>query len=219
MVIVRQQDSRLPGCDPDLTVICAPLCSANSCLDRVTWTTWDGSQILAEERRPYPDNSSFLPQFGSVSYVHSLDLDHPLAVLTTKVRVLNPNWRGPFESSLTPAGAAADRSLVPANVTRIAWPAGQGVYVRPLVVEASTDPSTWLGSLLTDQQDGTGHLFRRSRYYAIRTQDGLRGKTPLGSRAGSTCMGLRVEIPFGRVIGDCDRDGIAPHSCAGWKMS
>ena len=77
--------------------------------------------------------------------MHALALDHPLAVLDaivpTGVRVLNPHWRGGFESSVTATGAGADCRTAPGGgCQKIAWPAGQAVYARPGLTGSDAAP-------------------------------------------------------------------------------
>jgi RHS repeat-associated protein len=168
VMVIARGTGRSPGCDSiSTTMPCAVLCSIGcDGQPRVTWTTWDGAQIVSEERRQFADGTII----GNVEYVHGLALDHPLAALdgnlTNGVRVLNPHWRGGFESSVTETGAGADCTIAPgAGCQKIEWPAGQAVYARPGPIARDALPYTWAGSLLTDQQDGTGQLYRRSRYY------------------------------------------------------
>jgi RHS repeat-associated protein len=175
MVIARPGGTRPPGCDTLRLQYCAALCSVSSsgdCASKVTTVVWDGNQVVREERRPYPGDPSTSPYYGTIEYVHGPQLDKPLATLdgtvSGGVRVLNPNWRGLFESSVTAAGVGADCSLIVGSCSRIAWPAGQAVYQRPLPMEAGgmgSVPIAWAGTLLTDGQDGTGQLYRRNRYY------------------------------------------------------
>src|SRR5206468_7863428 len=99
---------QLPGCTAAGMSICETLCSSEGCVNSVTRATWDGNQLIREDKVPYPDGSSTPPYYGSVEYVHALELDHPLAVLDYNMygvtRVLNPSWRGLFESSVNTDG-------------------------------------------------------------------------------------------------------------------
>lgn len=177
---------------------CVALCSGvNGCVDGVTRTQWGGDQMLSETRDTLSGSSSSI-RYGTITYLHGLDLDHPLAFLDSKVvngsQVPNPNWRGQYESSVTTAGVAADCSLAPSTLcpTRnIAFPAGYGIYLRPSPVEEGSNYTfAWAGSLVTDQQDATGNLFRRNRYYDAGTGR-FTQETPSDSHIGSSAMGMR----------------------------
>ena len=167
VLVIANKDQRPPGCDQAGISVCAALCSPNGCANTVTWQIWDGQQLIQEDRRPYENGSIAPPTYGTVQYLHGLELDKPLAMLNSDgtIRALNAHWRGVFESSVTPAGAGADCSLVTGSCPTFAWPAGQPVYARPTPVPSSTNPFTFAGTLLTDQQDATTHLYRRNRYY------------------------------------------------------
>jgi RHS repeat-associated protein len=167
---------------------------------------WDGSSILREERRPYPDGAISGVHFGIIENIHGLELDHPLAVSDqSSARVLNANWRGLFESSVTPSGDAADCSLGTGSCTHIMWPAGQPVYSRTPPVEAGTIVYTFAGNLVTDQQDASGHLFRRNRYY-----DPMAGRftqeDPIGMAGGLNVYGFAG----GNPVSYSDPFGLCP---------
>lgn len=158
-----------PAC-ATVSGICTLLCSVGPCPSTATWVMYDGDQIVQEERRAYTGNDFgdlSAPHYGIIKHVHGLELDKPLALIdqSQSIHVLNLNWRGLFESSVAPSGIGADCSLIGGTCQRVAWPAGNLVYARPAPVETNALTLTWLGSLATDQQDGTGQLYRRNRYY------------------------------------------------------
>lgn len=207
MVIGRISTPSAACTDAGLT-FCAGICVAAGCVNHVTRTQWDGDQILGEVRTDLTDG---VPNdnYGAVTYVHGLALDQPLAALggggapANGVRVLNPDWRGLFESSVATTGASADCSMPYAGCTSIAWPSGRGVYTRPGPSESASSTSfVWAGTLLTDQQDGTGQLFRRNRYY---DPDAGRftQEDPIGLGGGNNLYGfasgdpLNFSDPFG----------------------
>ena len=103
-------------------------------------------------------------------------------------RIPHTNWRGLAESSSWPDGSPADCSLMVGPCTTIAWPAGQGVYFRPVSGPAPPPVDTWVGSLASNGQDGTGQLYRRNRYY-----DPLTGRftqeDPIGLAGGLNLYG------------------------------
>ena len=215
VMVISRRAGTPPGCSG--ITFCAALCTVSGCDNTVTWTMYDGSQLVEEERRPYPDGALGGANTGIVEYVHGLELDRPLAIVNGgAVFVPNPNWRGTFESSVTPTGNGADCSLTGGTCPTIAWPAGHRVYARPVpFTNAGTITFTWLGSLATDQQDGTGQLFRRNRYYdpdAGRfTQEdpiGLAGGMNLYGFAGGDAVNFsdpfgtcKIQVGYTRVVG------------------
>src|SRR5438093_2647087 len=134
-------------------------------------------QVLFELRIPGGDSLSSTqldygtggpPYYGWLGYVHGPGLDAPLALIDGRFserRIVNANWRGLAESSVWPDGSAADCSLMSGTCTTIAWPAGQGVYFRPVPQPVGAPTATWVGSLVVNGADGTGLLYRRNRYY------------------------------------------------------
>ncbi len=131
--------------------LCHSFSGTYDCSNYTQVTVWDGDQILAEQRG------------GSVVYLHGGELDHPLELIGDS-RVVNYDWRGLGQSSRWTNGAPADCSVTTGSCTTIAWPAGQGVYYKH-VPEPSGPIPTWVGSLVTNGEDGTTLLYRRNRYY------------------------------------------------------
>ena len=137
------------------------------CVAFVQRTAWDGNQVLLEERHNGNDFGDGAPHYGTVGYVHGVGIDEPLEILDFRFsnpRIPHTNWRGLAESSSWPDGTPADCSLMGGPCTTIAWPAGQGVYFRPVSGPAPPPVDTWVGSLASNGQDGTGQLYRRNRY-------------------------------------------------------
>src|SRR5439155_1097393 len=77
---------------------------------------WDSDDILREDREPYPGYPNSSPYYGTVEYVHGLEQDKPVGAVDSQLagtsRVLNPNWRGVFESSVLPDGTKADCAIL-----------------------------------------------------------------------------------------------------------
>jgi RHS repeat-associated protein len=194
-----------PGCAAAGMTTCAPLCSV-VCIDAVTWARYDGAQLVQEERRAYPDGSVAPPAFGIVQYVSGLSLDAPLAVVRdgSALHVLTPSWRGRAESSVDATGAAMDESLVAVGgpSVRVAWPIGAAVYQRGVLTPNAALPVTWLGSAVTDQQDGTGYQYRRNRYYSPESGQ-FTQEDPIGLAGGMNLYGfaggdpVNFSDPFG----------------------
>ncbi|CAN5821292.1 hypothetical protein BH11GEM2_BH11GEM2_05720 [soil metagenome] len=194
-----------PGCATAGMTYCAPLCSV-VCIDAVTWARYDGDQLVREERRAYPDGSVAPPSFGIVQYVPGLSLDAPLAAIRdgSSLYVLTPHWRGRAESSVDATGAAKDATLaaVGGPSVRIAWPVGDAVYQRPAPMPDAALPITWMGSGVTDQQDGTGYQYRRNRYYNPESGQ-FTQEDPIGLAGGMNLYGfaggdpVNFSDPFG----------------------
>jgi uncharacterized protein RhaS with RHS repeats len=90
---------------------------------------------------------------------------------------------------------------------RIGWPStAVRSYMEKLGAEGEGD---WLGSVLTDQRDPSGFLYRRNRYY-----DPMAGRftqpDPIGLAGGINLYGFAAGDPVSRI-----RLGIRPMSLAG----
>ena len=130
-------------------------------------TVWDGDQLIAEERTSGLDQvTGGAPNYGTVRYVHLVGMDAPVAILDSRfsdARVIHYNWRGLAEMSSWTDGSGAD--VETGGSTRIAWPAGEGVYFK-----RNTDPyaglqPTWIGSLPVNGKGDAGLLYRRNRFF------------------------------------------------------
>jgi len=184
--------------------ICGPP-DPDLCTAFVQRTAWDGDQVLLEERHDGNDGGGGAPHYGTVGYVHGGGIDEPLEILDIRFstpRIPHANWRGLPESSSWPDGTPADCSIMVSPCTTIAWPAGQGVYFRPVIWPSPPPVDTWVGSLASNGQDGTGQLYRRNRYY-----DPLTGRftqeDPIGLAGGLNLYGfgggdpVNFRDPFG----------------------
>src|SRR5207249_773358 len=91
--------------------------------------------------------------------------------------------------------------------TTIDWPAGQGVYFRPVPQPVGAPTATWVGSLVVNGADGTGLLYRRNRYY-----DPASGRftqeDPIGLAGGLNLYGFAGGDPvnFSDPFGLCPTD-------------
>jgi RHS repeat-associated protein len=184
-------------------------------------TVWDGDQLLFEERHTGSDLTGGAPYYGTIGYIHGGGIDAPLWLLDTRfsdARVLNYNWRGLAESSVWPNGNPADTSLTGGDPTAISWPAGQGVYYRSSPPPGGALTPTWIGSLPSNGQDGTGMLYRRNRYY-----DPAAGRftqeDPIGLAGGLNLYGfangdpVNFSDPFG--LFECEQRGNCTQSQGG----
>jgi RHS repeat-associated protein len=192
LVISRHGTPAAALCSPAIT--CAILCNTG-CVESVTRAMWDGSAIVHEERRPYPNGALGAPHFNIIEYVHGVETDRPFASLDSRLssltRALSWTWRGLSESSTAADGSAADCSLVGGTCDLIAWQDGNAIYDRPTPTTNSAGGQTylWAGSLLLDQQDKTGQHFRRNRYYD--SQSGrFTQEDPIGLAGGMNLYGF-----------------------------
>ena len=135
-------------------------------------------------------------------------MDAPLAAIRdgSSLYVLTPHWRGRAESSVSATGAAMDASLaaVGGPSVRIAWPLGEAVYQRPAPTPDAALPVTWMGSAVTEQQDGTGYQFRRNRYYNPEAGQ-FTQEDPIGLAGGMNLYGFASGDPvnFSDPFGLC----------------
>ncbi|MBX3174976.1 MAG: RHS repeat-associated core domain-containing protein [Gemmatimonadaceae bacterium] len=145
------------------------------CQQAIVRSTWDGSQLLREKRSlggwHLPDNglegsSGPTPWFGTRRYTHAGDIDAPVMVWLDDVypRALVRNWRGSAAGAVLlhtcggVGGCRADSTTVyPA--TRV------DVLFSREYAPGVPEPNAWLGSLIDEQRDATGLLYRRNRYY------------------------------------------------------
>jgi len=177
------------------------------CPGLVDRTIWDGNQVIAEQRSSGLDAvTGGAPNFGTVRYVHLLGLDAPVAILDdrfTDARVIHYNWRGLAEASSWSNGNPADVELQGGS-TRIAWPAGEGVYMKHIIDPYAGLEVTWIGSLPANGKGDAGLLYRRNRYY-----DPASGRftqqDPIGLAGGANLYGFANGdlINFGDAFGLC----------------
>ena len=137
------------------------------CPGFVDRTVWDGDQIIAEQRSSGLDSvTGGAPNFGTVRYVHLLGIDAPVAILDNRfsdARVIHYNWRGLAEASSWSNGNPADEEL--GAGIKVAWPAGQGVYLKKGNNPNVGQDVTWIGSLPANGQGDAGLVYRRNRYF------------------------------------------------------
>jgi RHS repeat-associated protein len=178
-----------------LLALCSPQISpeCDSYLERVVW---GGADLLYEHREGGSQYTG-----GSVGYVQGGVIDQPLAQLDG--RILNPNWRGLYESSVLPNGTRGDCSLPGSGAcTTVSWPAGQGVYYIRFPVSGGGNPSTWIGSLASNGEGSTGLLYRRNRFYDPATGQ-FTQQDPIGIAGGLNQYGyaqgdpVNFSDPFG----------------------
>jgi RHS repeat-associated protein len=178
-----------------LLALCSPQISPE-CDSYVERVVWDGDDLLYEHREGGSQYTG-----GSVGYVQGGVIDQPLAQLNG--RILNPNWRGLYESSVLPNGTRGDCSLPGSGAcTTVSWPAGQGVYYIRFPVSGGANTPTWIGSLASNGEGSTGLLYRRNRFYDPATGQ-FTQQDPIGLAGGLNQYGyangdpVNFSDPFG----------------------
>ena len=176
---------------------------SSGCRSTVTRTVWDGDHILHEVRAPGTDTTYVDLEYdgpgqdafhGVVTYTHGKVIDQPLAVIKG-ASAMHPltNARGAISHGTCPDVACSQLDI---------WfPAGSallygGGATRP------TGPPSWYGSLIEDQQDGSGYQYRRNRYYDPSTGR-FTQEDPIGIAGGLNTFGyangdpVNFSDPFG----------------------
>ena len=182
------------------------------CQQALTRTVWAGSALLWEDRRPSPWTAApasldvGVPDtawYGRRRYTQGPVVDAPLAVWRGDGvgRVIFRNWRGSAAGALVRSTGNLDQTTT--------WPAAW-TDVRH-ASDARTSPPAgthWWGSLITEQRDATGLLYRRARYYDPQT--GRFTQTdPIGLAGGLNLYGYGDGDP----VNNADPFGLCP-SCA-----
>jgi RHS repeat-associated protein len=196
-----------------------PFCDApeQQCSHTIERFIWDGDQLLYELRAP-GDTSDNLEapdgtgrQYGRVAYVHARGLDAPLGVVRqnyegwkpTFLLVPHSDWRGQWEMGTQPDGTKyPDCTPSDPYCIWITWPstAVRSYYHLP----ARRNAGDWVGSILRDQRDPSGFLYRRNRYY-----DPFAGRftqpDPIGLAGGLNLYGFAAGDPvnFADPFGLC----------------
>ena len=192
------------------------------CPGFVDRTVWDGDQIIAEQRSSGLDSvTGGAPNFGTVRYVHGLGLDAPVAILDnrfTDARVIHYNWRGLAEASSWSNGNPADLEL--GAGVKVAWPAGQGVYLKKGNNPNVGQEVTWIGSLPANGQGDAGLVYRRNRFF-----DPASGRftqeDPIGIAGGLNLYGFANGDPvnFSDPFGLCKEKKLSDvFRCVAWRL-
>lgn len=179
------------------------LCTVPGCYDSTDRFVWAGDQLYQETR-------SGGPHAGTIRYVHGAGagagIDSPLMVGGI---VPHANWRGQYDSGTLPSGGASDCSLGGgAGCLQVDWPAR---YLKTYLLTQPDRVPRWYGSLIQDQRDGSGLMYRRNRYY-----DPVTGRftqeDPIGLAGGLNLYGFAAGDP----VNYTDPFGLCPECRMGW---
>jgi len=208
-----------------------PLCNQEGCESTVQRFVWDGNQLVYETRgrgadstssvaleneSPFGDGERLQPNaYGEVVYTHAGGIDRPLAVYRAGLSSSffpHANWRSLYDGATNSAGElipCKNGSWVPCSDSPdIDWPGSATSAFIGNTSEGRTTPAEWAGSLVVEQADASGLLYRRNRYY-----DPGSGRftqpDPIGLAGGLNAYGfangdpISFGDPFG-LIAECD---------------
>jgi RHS repeat-associated protein len=201
-----------PFCDPQ----------ERDCTHTIERYIWDGDQLLWELRAPGDTSDNLEVQYGSgdeyglVAYVNGGGIDAPLGIARWNhgsgsfLLVPHMDWRGQWELGTDEDGERYPECGADPNCVRIGWPStAVRSYMEKLGAEGEGD---WVGSVLRDQRDPSGFLYRRNRYY-----DPMAGRftqpDPIGLAGGINLYGfasgdpVNFADPFGLQACDWDEYG------------
>ena len=173
------------------------------CHNTLTRTVWDGNQLLYEIRTDGGPNASPLTlendgpsgvDYGVVGYVHGYGIDEPLAIDKGNWMSVIPfaDWRGHFDGGL--CGTAICTSAQIKFPQRNLFGAANSV--------ANAPAPSWYGSLIEGQEDASGYLYRRNRYFDP-SAGRFTQEDPIGLAGGNNLYGfgggdaVNFSDPFG----------------------
>jgi RHS repeat-associated protein len=201
-----------------------PLCE-NPCTEAFERYVWDGDQLLYELRSSSGSSQySSGKQYGRTGYVHGPGIDAPLAIMrkdfqsSAAIRI-NPfaNWRGQYERGNASGGWPLCTGSNGPNCISVAWPAPQA---RTFLDGVPAEAGDWVGSLIKDQRDASGLLYRRNRYYDPSTGQ-FTQEDPIGVAGGFNLYGfagadpINSADPFGLCV-DLSRPECQQRAAAGF---
>jgi RHS repeat-associated protein len=204
--------------------LCTRSIPSSECKSFVERTVWDGDQVLYEIRaRAEPEDgvstlennaTSFDPHFGRVVYTHGGGIDQPLEIVrldhtSPVIAVPHADWRGSFfmvtfdSASHAICGPVIEYASSDGGCAQIDL-----LYKATAFLDAScpacadAGPRSWWGNQLTGQQDASGLLYRRNRYYDPK-QGRFTQEDPIGLAGGLNLYGyangdpVNFSDPFG----------------------
>jgi len=198
-----------------------PYCDTQErdCTHAIERYIWDGDQLLYELRAPGDTSDALETEYGSgrkhgrVAYVHGGGIDTPLGLVRydfgTVLLVPHADWRGQWELATDEDGA--DYADCTVSCLSFDWPSTAARSY--LEVANRNGRADWVGSLIRDQRDPSGLLYRRNRYY-----DPLAGRftqpDPIGLAGGLNVYGfaagdpVNFTDPFGLCAPACTLPGL-----------
>jgi len=127
-------------------------------------------------------------QYGRVAYTHGAAIDRPLDIVKDNQLIIpHYNWRGLAEMVTDDTGALLCPNTANCPTTRL--PGSYATAFRGMRDNAGSERDWW-GSLIVDQLDQSGLLYRRNRYH-----DPVAGtftqEDPIGLDVDSSRVGVR----------------------------
>jgi RHS repeat-associated protein len=201
--------------------------SYHTCSSSIERFVYDGDQILWEIRTP-TDLTATAGQLesdagsgdfgGRVGYTHGPGIDAPLDLIRighdagTMTIVPHANWRGIYAKGTFADGSTTQGTF---STNEIPWPGPNAdAWHHPI---APAQPSNWFGSLILDQRDASGLMFRRNRQYDPATGR-FTEEDPIGLTGGLNLYGfgggdaLNVSDPYG-LCGSAGADTLPGKQC------
>lgn len=179
-----------------------------ACQQAITRFSWDGDQLLRESRNAGGWQLSGAALDGSVApgtwygtrrYTQTGSVDTPLLLWLNDAapRAIARNWRGSAAGAKLVSTGASDRLSYPAARVSVQFELDARMSAPP--------PTAWLGSLIDEQRDTTGLLYRRNRYYDPATGR-FTQEDPIGLAGGMNLYGYADGDP----INNSDPFGLCP---------
>ncbi|HET6231892.1 MAG TPA: RHS repeat-associated core domain-containing protein, partial [Longimicrobiaceae bacterium] len=188
----------------------------HTCNNAIERYVYDGDQILWEIRTPTEFTASAgqlesdggTGDFGGrVGYTHGPGMDAPLDLIRighdAGVMTIIPhaNWRGMYAKGTFADGTTTQGTF---STNEIPWPGPNAdAWHNPI---APSQPSNWFGSLILDQRDASGLMYRRNRQYDPATGR-FTQEDPIGIAGGLNLYGfgggdaLNYSDPYGLCVG------------------
>jgi len=192
-----------------------PWCDTSWCTSTITRFIWDGDQILSEIRAEggngwLEEDNPTGQQYGRVVYTHGGGIDQPLDIMRigsqTGTAPILPiaTWRGTYVQGTDAHGRRICRPAEygPCEVT---W---TGAYGSSFMLDGiPADQVYWLGSLAQGNEDASGTIYMRNRYYNPQT-GAFTQQDPIGLAGGLNTYGFANGDPvsYSDPYGLCKRD-------------
>jgi RHS repeat-associated protein len=178
------------------------LCDRQEWCDGATdWFIWDGDQILWEKHGGL-----------EVGYVHALGIDAPVELIREGEALFTAiNWRGLMSQLVDTAGEPVGcTGSNPPPCEDIAFAAGRA---GPYLGGDPRKTPEWYGSIVTAQQDASGLMYRRNRYYDPEAGQ-FTQQDPIGIAGGLNLYGYANGDP----INFSDPFGLCPVCAVAWGI-